>query len=57
MTAMMRTTAWPASIVVMMMASGEITRRGGIKQESDVPGQKFLEEMAKRGIRIERQVK
>jgi lysine 6-dehydrogenase len=55
MTAMMRTTAWPASIVVMMMASGEITKRGGIKQESDVPGQKFLQEMAKRGIRIERQ--
>jgi lysine 6-dehydrogenase len=54
MTAMMRTTAWPASIVVMMMASGEITKRGGIKQESDVPGQKFLQEMAKRGIRIER---
>jgi len=55
MTAMMRTTAWPASIVVMMMASGEITKRGGIKQESDVPGQKFLQEMAKRGIRIEHQ--
>jgi lysine 6-dehydrogenase len=57
MTAMMRTTAWPASIVVMMMASGEITKRGGIKQESDVPGQKFLQEMAKRGIRIEHQVR
>lgn len=57
MTAMMRTTAWPASIVVMMMASGEITKRGGIKQESDVPGQKFLQEMAKRGIKIERQMR
>ena len=53
MTAMMRTTAWPASIVVMMMASGEITKRGGIKQESDVPAQKFLAEMKKRGIAIE----
>ncbi|HTD22468.1 MAG TPA: saccharopine dehydrogenase C-terminal domain-containing protein [Terriglobales bacterium] len=56
MTAMMRTTAWPASIVVMMMASGEITKRGGIKQETDVPAQKFLQEMAKRGIRIEHQI-
>ena len=37
----------------MMMASGEITKRGGIKQESDVPAQKFLAEMKKRGIAIE----
>jgi lysine 6-dehydrogenase len=56
MTAMMRTTAWPASIVVMMMASGEITKRGGVRQETDVPAQKFLQEMAKRGIRIEHKV-
>lgn len=56
MTAMMRTTAWPAAIVTMMMASGEITKRGGIKQETDVPAQKFLQEMAKRGIRIEHRI-
>jgi lysine 6-dehydrogenase len=53
MTAMMRTTAWPASIVVQMLASGEIEARGGILQERDVPADKFLEAMEGRGIRIE----
>jgi lysine 6-dehydrogenase len=52
MTAMMRTTAWPAAVVVQMLASGEITRRGGILQERDVPAQKFLDAMAERGIHI-----
>lgn len=53
MTAMMRTTAWPASIVVMMMANGTIAKRGAVLQERDVPGDVFLKEVAKRGIRIE----
>jgi lysine 6-dehydrogenase len=53
MTAMMRTTAWPASIVVQMMARGTIAKRGGIMQETDVPAAAFLNEMDKRGIRIE----
>ena len=52
MTAMMRTTAWPASIVVMMMARGVIAKRGGIHQETDVPGQMFLDEMGRRGVEI-----
>jgi lysine 6-dehydrogenase len=53
MTAMMRTTAWPASIVVQMMARGTIAKRGGILQETDVPSAAFLDEMSKRGIKIE----
>jgi len=53
MTAMMRTTAWPASIVVQMMADGRIGKRGGILQERDVPADAFLREMQERGIRIE----
>ncbi|MCU1284382.1 MAG: Saccharopine dehydrogenase [Acidobacteriales bacterium] len=53
MTAMMRTTAWPASIVVLMMARGTIKKRGGIMQETDVPANDFLNEMSKRGIRID----
>ncbi len=53
MTAMMRTTAWPASVVVQMLASGEITRRGGMLQERDVPAQKFLDIMAGRGVHID----
>lgn len=51
-TSMMRTTAWPAAIVVEMLARGDIARRGGIRQERDVPAEVFLREMAARGLRI-----
>ena len=53
MTSMMRTTAWPASVVVQMLASGEIAKRGGILQEVDVPAEPFLNAMTARGIEIE----
>jgi saccharopine dehydrogenase-like NADP-dependent oxidoreductase len=53
MSAMMRTTAFPASIVVQMLASGAITKRGGVLQERDVPADLFLEEMSNRGIHIQ----
>jgi lysine 6-dehydrogenase len=52
MTSMMRTTAWPASIVVQMLASGEMGKRGAIRQETDVPAEAFLSAMARRGIQI-----
>ncbi len=53
MTAMMRTTAWPASIVTQMLASGAIAKRGAIHQESDVSAEKFLRQMAARGVHIQ----
>jgi len=53
MSAMMRTTAFPASIVVQMLASNAISRRGAILQERDVPADLFLDEMEKRGIKID----
>lgn len=53
LTSMMRTTAWPASIVLQMMAGGEIAKRGAVLQETDVPAQQFLSEMGARGIEIE----
>jgi lysine 6-dehydrogenase len=53
MSAMMRTTAFPASIVVQMLASGAIAKRGAVLQERDVPAGLFLGEMEKRGIRIQ----
>jgi lysine 6-dehydrogenase len=53
MTAMMRTTAWPASVVVQMLASGEITKRGAVRSELDIPAGTFLQAMAQRGVRIE----
>jgi len=53
MSAMMRTTAFPASIVTQMLASGAIAKRGGVLQERDVPADLFLDEIGKRGIKIE----
>jgi hypothetical protein len=35
-----------------MLASGAISQRGGVLQERDVPADLFLEEIEKRGIRI-----
>lgn len=56
MTSMMRTTAWPASIVLQMICARQIAVRGGIYQELDVPAQRFIEEMETRGVRIESSV-
>jgi lysine 6-dehydrogenase len=53
MSAMMRTTAFPASIVTQMLASGAISKRGGVLQERDVPAEMFLDEMDKRGIQVQ----
>ncbi len=53
MSAMMRTTAFPASIVLQMLASGAIAKRGAVLQERDVPADLFLNEMEKRGIKIQ----
>jgi lysine 6-dehydrogenase len=53
MSAMMRTTAFPASIVLQMMCSGAIEKRGVVLQERDVPAEAFLDEVQRRGIRIE----
>jgi lysine 6-dehydrogenase len=53
MSAMMRTTAFPASIVLQMMCMGAVSKRGAVLQERDVPAQTFLEEIERRGIKIE----
>ncbi len=52
MTSMMRTTAWPAAVVVEMLAEGVIEKRGAVLQERDVPAGAFLQAMANRGVRI-----
>jgi len=52
MTAMMRTTAWPASVVLQMICSGQIAKRGAIYQELDVAAEPFLREMRRRGVDI-----
>jgi hypothetical protein len=53
MSAMMRTTTFPASIVLQMLASGAISKRGGVLQERDVPADLFFDEMEKRGIKVQ----
>lgn len=52
LSAMMRTTAFPASIIAQMMARGETKAKGAIPQERAIQPDKFLSELAKRNIRI-----
>jgi saccharopine dehydrogenase-like NADP-dependent oxidoreductase len=53
MSAMMRTTAFPALIVTQMIASGALTKCGGVLRERDVPADLFLDEMSKRAFHIQ----
>jgi len=49
-TSMMRTTAWPAAIITEMLARGDIAKRGGVRQETDVPADLFAREITARGV-------
>ena len=53
LSAMMRTTAFPASIIAQMLGSGRIGQRGVVPQELSVPPEEFWQELGKRGIRVE----
>jgi lysine 6-dehydrogenase len=55
LSAMMRTTAFPASIIAQMMARGEITQKGAVPQERCVPPDLFVAALAARDIRINEQ--
>ena len=52
LSAMMRTTAFPSSIIAQMMARGETTERGAIPQELAIPPDAFVAELARRNINI-----
>ena len=52
MSAMMRTTAFPASIIAQMMASGDVLSRGATPQEKAIHPEKFVSELARRNIKI-----
>jgi lysine 6-dehydrogenase len=56
LSAMMRTTAFPASIIAQMMARGEITQKGAIPQERCIPPDAFVAALAARNIRINESV-
>ncbi|TFG25394.1 MAG: hypothetical protein EU532_11720 [Promethearchaeota archaeon] len=55
-TAMERTTGWDASIVAIMMAQGKI-QKGAIPVELAIPGDLFVKELKKRGIKISVKIK
>ena len=52
MSAMMRTTAFPASIIAQMMARGEVISRGATPQEKAIDPDRFVAELARRNIEI-----
>jgi len=52
LSAMMRTTAFPASIIAQMMARGDVKMRGATPQEKAIDAEKFVAELEKRNIRI-----
>jgi len=57
MTAMMRTTAFPTSVIAQMLARGSISRRGVFPPEAIVPGDAMIRELHRRNIRITQQLK
>jgi lysine 6-dehydrogenase len=52
LSAMMRMTAFPASIIAQMMARGETTMKGATPQELCIPPDKFVSALAEREIKI-----
>jgi lysine 6-dehydrogenase len=50
LSAMMRTTAFPASIIAQMMASGDVLMRGATPQEKAIDSEKFVAELTRRNI-------
>lgn len=52
LSAMMRTTAFPASIIAQMMAKGDVLKRGATPQEKAIDPEKFVAELERRNIRV-----
>lgn len=56
LSAMMRTTAFPASIVAQMMARGDTRTKGATPQETVIPTEDFIARLARRKIIINERV-
>jgi lysine 6-dehydrogenase len=56
MTAMMRTTSFPTSIIAQMLAHGLITTRGVLPPEVCVPGDRMIAELGKRSVKITKHI-
>ena len=54
LSAMARMTGFPAAIIARMLAGGEISAAGAVPQETIVPAERLLAELARRGVRVER---
>jgi lysine 6-dehydrogenase len=52
LSAMMRTTAFPASIIAQMMARGDVLSRGATPQEKAIDPTKFVAELERRNVTI-----
>jgi lysine 6-dehydrogenase len=52
LSAMMRTTAFPASIIAQMMARGDVLMRGATPQEKAIDPDKFVSELQRRSINL-----
>lgn len=52
LSAMMRMTAYPASIIAQLIARGDIPAKGVLTQETTVPAGLFLAELASRGVNL-----
>ncbi|MGO1057492.1 saccharopine dehydrogenase family protein [Planococcus sp. FY231025] len=55
-TAMARATAYTISVVAQLIGNGTISKRGSYPPELIVPGDVYIQEMAKRGVMIEETV-
>ncbi len=53
MTAMMRTTSFPTSIIAQMMLDGTISKRGVFTAEEIVPAEPLIAELKKRNVNVE----
>lgn len=53
LSAMQRTTSFPASIIAQMMARGETLEKGAVPQERCIPPEAFVRALAARNIRID----
>ncbi|MGI8640168.1 MAG: saccharopine dehydrogenase family protein [Pyrinomonadaceae bacterium] len=53
LSAMMRTTAFPASIIAQMMAKNDVKMRGATPQELAIDAKKFVKELERRNIKIQ----
>ena len=53
LSAMMRMTGFPAAIIARLLATGEISAPGARPQETIIPADRMLAELAARGVQIE----